>query len=264
MSELNALVTARTKYLSELITSKKNALERVPQGSLRANPHGKTYQYFHRTDNTDSNGKYLKTNERELAASLAQKEYDTKVLKSAEKEKSILCRLENIYQKKETPEDLFEKQAAGKQPLIIPVQIPDGKYIDLWKSEPYRGLEFRDSPALFFSDNGEQMRSKSEVIIANLLKRYHVPYKYECPLLLDGKTVYPDFTLLNVSKRKEIYWEHLGLLDDPDYHEKALLKITRYELNGYYPGEKLILSFETQKLPLNMKLVERLITKFCK
>lgn len=52
------------------------------------------------------------------------------------------------------------------------------------------------------------MRSKSEVIIADLLNKEGIPYRYEFPLYLkEFNTVYPDFTILNVRKRKEIYWE---------------------------------------------------------
>ena len=96
-----------------------------------------------------------------------------------------------------------------------------------------------------------------------MLKKYDVPYKYECPVMLDGRLVYPDFNILNVRKRKELYWEHLGLLDDPDYLEKNLNKLNRYAMNGYFPGDRLILTYETAGSPLNMRIIELLIRKYC-
>ena len=64
----------------------------------------------------------------------------------------------------------------------------------------------------FYSNNGVRVRSKSELIIANLLEQYDVPYKYEMPLSLDENgIVRPDFIALNVRLRSEYVWEHLGM-----------------------------------------------------
>ena len=59
------------------------------------------------------------------------------------------------------------------------------------------------------------MRSKSEVIIANLLHAKGINYHYEEPLEFDGITNYPDFTIEDGSTGKTYYWEHLGMLNDP-------------------------------------------------
>jgi hypothetical protein len=91
----------------------------------------------------------------------------------------------------------------------------------------------------------------------------NIPYHYECPLQLKGYgTVYPDFMLLNRRTRKEYYYEHLGIMDQPDYCEKAIRKIETYEKNGIYNGEQLLLSYETSRQPLNMKSVERMIERY--
>lgn len=87
------------------------------------------------------------------------------------------------------------------------------------------------------------------------------PYRYECPLQLK---VYPDFTVLNVKERKEIYWEHLGMMDDLDYVENALRKITLYEKNGIFTGDSLILTYETKKNPINQKVVRGMIQRYLK
>lgn len=71
--------------------------------------------------------------------------------------------------------------------------------------------------------------------------------------------MYPDFTVLNVKLREELYWEHLGMMDDPVYAENAVQKIASYEQNEIFPGDKLILTYETQKNPLNQKQIMRII-----
>lgn len=60
------------------------------------------------------------------------------------------------------------------------------------------------------------VRSKSEVIIANILLDRNIPFKYEIPLFASDGTFYiPDFTI--TWNGKQWYWEHLGLLDKEDY-----------------------------------------------
>ena len=253
----------REECLKKIIQEKEKALENNPEGTLRANKHGNSFQYYVRTKGARPNGRYLKSSEKKLAIELAQKEYDLRVMVAAKNEMAVLEKLNKIYQAANTAEEQFMKMPGAKQDMIRPIELSDAQYIAKWRELPYKGLEFQNQTLTFFSDNNEQMRSKSEVIIANMLRKYDVPYKYECPVMLDGRLVYPDFNILNVRKRKELYWEHLGLLDDPEYLEKNLNKLNRYAMNGYFPGDRLILTYETAGSPLNMRIIELLIRKYC-
>ena len=67
---------------------------------------------------------------------------------------------------------------------------------------------------------GEAVRSKSEVIIANLLHAKGLEYLYEEPLEIDGVTKYPDFTIEDDDSGVKYYWEHLGMLSDEDYRQR--------------------------------------------
>ena len=51
-------------------------------------------------------------------------------------------------------------------------------------------------------------------------------------------------------------------MDDPIYAQNAVKKIQAYEENGIYPGERLILTFETSKVVLNTQLIEGLVHKY--
>ena len=107
------------------------------------------------------------------------------------------------------------------------------------------------------------MRSKSEKILADYFFHHGIEYKYECPLYLkNGLIVYPDFTFLSPRTYEEIYWEHNGMMDDPKYSVKAVRKIQSYEDNEIYHGEKLILTYETEKLVLNTAQIEQLVKKY--
>lgn len=57
------------------------------------------------------------------------------------------------------------------------------------------------------------VRSKSEVIITNMLHDRHIPFKYESPLFAPDGTFYlPDFTV--TWRGEQWYWEHLGLMNE--------------------------------------------------
>ena len=89
-----------------------------------------------------------------------------------------------------------------------------------------------------------------------MLEYYEIPYKYECPLYLEGAgIVRPDFTCLNVVRRREMVWEHLGMMDNIAYANKNTQKISHYEENGFVVGENMILTFETSGVPISTHII---------
>ena len=92
-----------------------------------------------------------------------------------------------------------------------------------------------------------------------------IPYRYEYPLFLDEKIkMHPDFTLLKMPEREEVYLEHLGMMDDYGYMVSAVNKISTYEKNGIYIGVKLFLTHETSKRPINTKVLDGMLKAlFC-
>lgn len=115
------------------------------------------------------------------------------------------------------------------------------------------------------TDRGEYVRSKSELIIANILYREGIPYDYERPVMLKSRLIrYPDFTVLNIRTGKEYLFEHFGMMDDQEYRFKNLEKIKDYENSGYIQGISLIMSFETKENPLDTGHIRKLIKTFFK
>jgi len=88
----------------------------------------------------------------------------------------------------------------------------------------------------------EQMvRSKSEVIIANILFERGIPFQYEVPLYAPDGTFYlPDFTIN--WRGEEWYWEHLGMLHDERYRHHWETKRMWYEKHGF--ADRLITTTE--------------------
>lgn len=133
----------------------------------------------------------------------------------------------------------------------------------MWLDEPYTSKIILDDKSMFITDNGERVRSKSEINIANALNKYHIPYKYECPLTFNsGMVIYPDFTIFDVKNRKEIYWEHRGMMDDREYVKYAVLRVKEYNKNEIYLGKNLIITEETSANPLGTKEIENVIRTY--
>ena len=86
-----------------------------------------------------------------------------------------------------------------------------------------------------------------------------VPYRYECPLIINGKIIHPDFTILRMSDRKILYLEHCGRMDDPKYTEDMIKRANDYSEAGIILGDRLFYTFESDTTPLDVKVIDRLI-----
>jgi len=83
------------------------------------------------------------------------------------------------------------------------------------------------------TESGVWVRSKSEVIIANILYRSGVDFKYEEKLYYNAvQWKEPDFTIRY--KGETWYWEHLGLLGDEQYNENWQEKKQIFKDLGVY------------------------------
>lgn len=99
------------------------------------------------------------------------------------------------------------------------------------------GGEFLEEGLIHRTARGEAVRSKSEVIIANLLNARGIDYRYEEPLEFDGIAKYPDFTIEDDDTGERYYWEHLGLLQDRGYRQRWEEKKNWYGAHGIHPRE---------------------------
>ena len=242
---------------------KQKSQKASPQGHLRiAQAHGgKKIQYYHFTDPKNLKGTYIPHSKISFAQKLAQKDYDEKLIKQLQKQMTAINKYLAISQNKIA--NLYSKMSHTRQQLVTPATLTDTQYIEEWLSVTWQDRPFSEPPTDYTSAANEQFRSKSEVIIADTLKRMNIPYRYEYPLeLKDGRTFYPDFLCLNVHTRQEYYWEHFGMMDDPEYLERTIQKLKTYSENKIIPGKNLIITMETQATPINLKQIETLIKEF--
>ena len=98
----------------------------------------------------------------------------------------------------------------------------------------YLGVPKHMLNKIYSTTKGDKVRSKSEVIIANLLHQNKVDYEYEKKLYYSqGNWIEPDFTV-KLKAGSEIYWEHLGMIGVESYDNRWKEKLEIYR--NYFPG----------------------------
>jgi hypothetical protein len=110
---------------------------------------------------------------------------------------------------------------------------------------------------------GELVRSKSEVIIADLLHANGINYLYEEPLKLGGTIRYPDFTIEDDDLGITYYWEHCGMLSNLEYRKRWEAKLEWYRSHNILPieeGGNLIVTMETENGGIDSKKIQQLIS----
>lgn len=261
MGKIEKTLTHEVKKLKNIISEAEKRLKHAPEGHLRVANKDKKIEYYYKTErDKGKNGKYLKKREIELAKGIAQRDYDVVLLRKALERTYVIEKFLQRYEKTDLKE-IYRHMNPYRKELIKAVEITDDDYIQQWQGKQYEGKEIIDEK-VFITEKGERVRSKSEKIIADKLYYLGIPYKYECPLFMENNVkIYPDFTILKLPERKEIYLEHLGMMDDMEYMSTTVFKFQTYERNGIYIGVNLFFTFETSKNPLNTRALDDMIKK---
>ena len=142
---------------------------------------------------------------------------------------------------------------------ILSLLRPENSYLSRINSSLF---QFRPVPAEFQTMSdwyeegkvhrtlvGYMVRSKSEVIIANMLFDRDIPFKYELPLYAPDGTFYlPDFRIN--WRGEEFFWEHVGMLHDERYRKHWEIKKRWYD--KHFPG-RLVSTQESGNLSIDAK-----------
>ena len=258
---LKKMLAEERDRLEKVIKSVQESLIGAPEGGMRISVDKGQIRYYLKM-NSEEKEKYIPSKEVDLPVKLAQKAYDEKILHCAKHRIGQINRILTSYEDDEI-EKIYLNQHLVRQSLVKPVEPTWEQLCSKWLEQEYVGKEFQEGTPVILTAKGERVRSKSEKILADYFYSRKIPYHYEKPLHLRGYgIVYPDFTLLSRKTRREVYWEHEGMMDKPEYARAAVRKIETYQRNGIYPGECLILTFETEKSILNTDIIEGLVEKY--
>ncbi len=248
----------RSDYLMRIIDNADKSLALLPDGYLRIKRQGNSVSYYHMRKIRGADAEELIKNS-SVIRDLSQKSYLRKVRNAAVAE---LKKIEHMM--KGYPvikiEDIYGSLRDDRKKLVDPVALSDEEFARLWSSKPFTPKEFDDDDNYFVTLKGERVRSKSEQIIADRLNYNGIPYRYECPVMVGNRLFHPDFMVLRLSDRREIYWEHCGAMDRPSYSDYAVNRFNIYSQNDIVLGRDLIATFETGQNPLDTRTVDKIIS----
>ena len=127
-----------------------------------------------------------------------------------------------------------------------------------WENMPYEQSDYRPEGKRMRTGRGLMVRSKSELLIAELLYRYDVPFRYEQVLHVGSMIIVPDFTIKR-SDGQIFYWEHMGRISDPVYFERQIQKVRIYHSAGIMPGRDLLVSYDGPDGTIDIRRAESMI-----
>lgn len=248
---------AQQEYLQQKLSS-------FPEGELVIHKNGAYHRWVIKKG---TQHEYIPKSDRSIAEVMALKKYYFLRLGEVEQEPSLIRSYTKNFSvtsnsKTLSAADLL-KETSPYYELLQGYFSKDKLPISAqkWCSESYETNHSHPENLIHTTLAGHRVRSKSEVIIANLLYTNRIPYRYEAALQLNECTVYPDFTILHPVSNKLFYWEHFGMMDKNPYCDTACNKLKTYCYNGIFPSMQLITTYETSKYPISSDQVQQIITQ---
>lgn len=246
----------------------KNLLENIEMPDINGflcvyNRRNKTEFYHSFWDKTKQKEirTYLNKENMHIVKDLAMKSY-------LEDLRNVLNAVEEAFDSKASTDilksidNIYESYSPIKKTLVDPIMPTYQMMLDKWKSSCIKST-YPFSSSGIYTKKGERVRSKSEKILADIFYDKGIEYVYEARLdLSDGSMIYPDFTFLHPRTREFIYWEHNGKMNDPNYINRAIMKIIRYDRDGIKISDRLVITYETDNISLDQGLVESLINQY--
>lgn len=253
-SLLNMLYSERD-YFQSIVSVCAKKIKNLPEGSLWVSGYNGYTKFYIKIPNGKK--KYIPRRNASLLRKLAEKEYYEKLYSASRHKVYHLNILIDLYEN-ESVSSTYSNLHIEKQKLFVN-ELPTPENL----AASFENAEYNENPiepGTCLTSFGKALRSKSEVIIAEMLHTMGIPFHYDEQLILnDGTFFYPDFTLYDAKNRRKIYWEHFGMLDNEDYARKAMVKISKYAENGIIIGNNLICTFETSNFRFPTEAIKAML-----
>lgn len=251
---INEMMRSELERYKELYRQFERALKELPRGSI-----------------VSRNGRYSRY-VRENGKATMHKITDRDTLRNLKRKRFIKIGLPVLAKRIEMCEEFLNEDILYDPCKIagdLPEQYHDIQGLGIFLKGDIAPEEWenRDQNQLHMSEKkhvtsgGRAVRSKSEAFIGTRLEEAGLSYLYEPKITVAGKEYYPDFVVLTPGRRRIMYWEHLGMMDDPDYFYKAIKKLVDYAEAGIILGYNLIVTYETLDNPLTLITIDEVIRK---
>lgn len=244
------------QLLDKRIAAINAQLRKLPEGKLYCIRDGQKTKWYHYIKKKQI---YLSKKNLAFAESLASKKYLLQLQEDLLHEKSAIEFYLRHHKKRPWKSEQLLTFESEFQNLLRPYFRPQSKELEDWENSSYSQNPNYPKQLIYKTPNGQYVRSKSGMMIAMTLSKYHIPFRYECALQLGTITIYPDFTIRHPVTGELYYLEHFGMIDNPVYRQTAIHKLQTFLSHEIYPTINLITTYETKEHPLNLELVEAII-----
>lgn len=246
----------RRKQIEKKMQSIERHQKKLPEGKLICSRTGPYYKW----ECSDGHKKtYIPKKDRPLAEKLAAKKYLSALWNDLNHEKYAIDLYLRRHSNYQSEVDQLLTDSIEVEKLLSPYFSPLSKELEEWTKSPYETNPKNPEHLTQKIGANEFVRSKSEAMIAKVLKQYKIPYRYEAKLELGTVEMYPDFTIRHPKTGGYFYWEHFGLLDKSDYVKNMLFKLQTFANHGIMPGINLITTYENQEKPLTFEMIEMMV-----
>ena len=256
-------ISKELKRAQSLLDFAEDELSGAPPGTLKVH-NNKGHIFYsvlqYQSDCGQEKELYLRQKESLKCSELAQKRYYKTVIPRLYKRIAFL-------RKAAKAPDIDHYRLSGFLPdgvakLCSPLCFLPNRKPALWSEYDPERNPFHPERCIYETKNGDFVRSKSELMVANLLYESGLLYKYEAALSLKGKTIYPDFTILSPNNGALVFWEHCGMMDDHEYYNNFITRKRLYNDCQLFEGSDLVFTFESSLVPLTPKDVQLQIDRF--
>ncbi len=251
-----------SKKLSTQLEEIDSQLEHLPDGKLICTKNEGKYKWYQSDGHISV---YIPKHNRQLAEQLAYKKYLNLHRQTILKEKKAVESYLKYSLDKTRQAEIDFATSPRYQELLSAMHTPLSEELQNWMNDSYEKQRKFQEGLIHTTYSGNLVRSKSEAMIDMFLCKYQVPFRYECALKLGEIVIYPDFTIRHPETGEMFYWEHFGLMDNPEYKKNMISKLQLYTSHGIIPSIQLITTYETRETPLNMDMIEKIVRHyFCR
>lgn len=155
------------------------------------------------------------------------------------------------------PADFFDPHSPYR-PLILAHLQKEYAWLIEWYLSDFTQNSEHPERLVFPVQLGFNVRSKSEVTIADRLYEEGILFHYEEKLTIGDHDSYPDFSI-PVTYYEQYAWEHFGAMDNTYYYNRTRGKILDCLDHQRFPGINMITTYETKQHPLTVAQVNHQI-----
>ena len=277
--EIDKLIQQKKQNEQALAAAKRRLSNAPPGNIILRNIRGKTRVYKRvalpqtstsaQHENQDADKMPGKTHAEKYVSAI---EHPSEIRTLADKRYcEILC---SILTNEIAVLDTFIKNYAPQRKYEIFDEFPESIRADMspffisaeecckrWQAAPFESNDYPyNSDQEIRTARGEQVRSRAECIIADMLNRHGLAYHYEQRLPLKSGDLYPDFTVMHPKSCEPYYIEFFGMMSNPEYVRRAMEKIRKYQNANL--GPYLISIFDSPEVPFRTGTVEIILKNY--